>query len=105
MGEVLGRTYAPLVMERKEPSSLNCTHRWVLGQPGNGIVPGRCRLCGAERDYPASLEDLDRWYASAELRTDFSDRSITTEDLLGTGAGGARPSQQAKAALLADSES
>jgi hypothetical protein len=70
----------------------------VLGQPRQGIVPGRCRFCGAEREYPAVLEDYDRFYGS--------DRTMSSDGLLGTGVGGARPFPQVNdVRLLADSES
>src|SRR3990167_6035834 len=29
--------------------SLNCTHRWRLAVQANGVVPGKCLRCGAER--------------------------------------------------------
>jgi len=94
-------------MERDETTeAVECKHRWVLGQPRQGVVPGRCRYCGAERDYPAVLEDFDRFYGP--------ERTMSAEDLMGTGAGGARPSSLVpgvrpfdglRAGLLADSES
>ena len=80
-------------MEPNEPvPNVECKHRWVLGQPSQGVVPGRCRLCGREREYPAVLEDFDRWTAS--------ERNFGREDLLGTGVGGARPSPLVRATLL-----
>lgn len=33
-----------------------CTHRWVLGQPGLGGINGICRRCGASRLYPSTLD-------------------------------------------------
>jgi hypothetical protein len=86
-------------MERHDPAeTVPCTHRWVLGQPNQGIVPGRCRYCGAEREYPAVLDDYDRFYGA--------DRAMSTDGLLGTGVGGARPFPLVNGAkLLADSES
>jgi hypothetical protein len=35
-----------------------CVHHWILGSPTEDIVPGRCKLCGAVRDYPATLEAI-----------------------------------------------
>jgi hypothetical protein len=86
-------------MERNEPETVaGCKHHWLLGQPNQGVVPGKCRICGAERQYPAVLEDADRYYGS--------DRSMSSEGLLGTGVGGARPYPTVDGArLLADSES
>ena len=86
-------------MERQEPvAAADCKHHWVLGQPNQGMVSGRCRICGAERQYPAVLDDVDRYYGS--------DRSMSGEGLLGTGVGGARPYPRVDGArLLPDSES
>ncbi|HXH22522.1 MAG TPA: hypothetical protein VNN10_10860 [Dehalococcoidia bacterium] len=94
-------------MERHDPAEdARCTHRWVLGQPHQGIVPGRCRFCGAEREHPAVLDDYDRFYPSAELRAGGAFSSMISEDLLGTGVGGARPFPPVtESRLLADSES
>jgi hypothetical protein len=94
-------------MERHDPAeTVPCTHRWVLGQPNQGIVPGRCRHCGAEREYPAVLDDYDRFYPSNELGTGGAERAMSTDGLLGTGVGGARPFPLVNGAkLLADSES
>ena len=83
-------------MERHNPAEARCTHRWVLGRPSQGIVLGRCRYCGAEREYPAALDDYDRFYGA--------DRAMS-DRLPGTGVGGARPFLVAKSRLLADSES
>lgn len=71
-------------MERTEPSQVECRHHWVLGQPREGVVPGRCRQCGAEREYPAVLDDFERMAGS--------ERTVFSDDVLGTGVGGARPS-------------
>ena len=30
-----------------------CVHRWVIGPPSGEVSRGNCRLCGAERDFPA----------------------------------------------------
>jgi hypothetical protein len=34
----------------------SCVHYWVLGAPGDEVIEGRCKLCGASREYPASVE-------------------------------------------------
>jgi hypothetical protein len=33
-----------------------CTHHWDLGTPRSGIVHGKCRKCGAEKDYPSNVD-------------------------------------------------
>jgi len=37
-----------------------CVHHWVLSVPEDEIVRGRCKRCGATRDYPASVEGVSR---------------------------------------------
>jgi hypothetical protein len=31
----------------------DCAHHFLLEAPQNGRIPGRCKDCGAERDWPA----------------------------------------------------
>ncbi len=38
----------------------DCVHHWVLGVPQDEVVKGRCKRCGAHRDYPASVEGASR---------------------------------------------
>ncbi len=44
-----------------------CRHHWLLGEPQRGIVPGVCKLCGSRREYPARLEETDRFFDHEEL--------------------------------------
>jgi hypothetical protein len=45
-------------MERDEsPAIIDCRHHWLLGQPSQGIVQGKCRKCGAQREYQAFMDD------------------------------------------------
>ena len=37
-----------------------CTHHWVLSSPDADIVRGKCKLCGATREYPATTEGASR---------------------------------------------
>jgi hypothetical protein len=37
-----------------------CVHHWVLGVPEDEVVRGRCKRCGAVREYPASIEQAPR---------------------------------------------
>lgn len=58
MCALLSNPYAHPVMERDESAKVQkCRHHWLLGQPSEGIVRGNCRNCGAERQYPAFLDD------------------------------------------------
>jgi len=38
----------------------NCIHHWVLGAPESDVVHGRCKRCGLQRDFPASVEGASR---------------------------------------------
>ena len=60
-----------------------CRHHWLLKQPAEGRVAATCRVCGAERSYPAVLDDYD-WSVEKDFR--YSTLSVATA------AGGARPS-------------
>lgn len=37
-----------------------CVHHWVLALPEADVVRGRCKRCGATREYPASVEGASR---------------------------------------------
>jgi hypothetical protein len=37
-----------------------CVHHWVLAHPEDDVIRGRCKRCGATRDYPASVEGASR---------------------------------------------
>ena len=43
-----------------------CVHHWVLGAPGDEVIEGRCKRCGAVREYPASVEQATRAAADHE---------------------------------------
>ena len=40
--------------------SHGCVHHWVLSMPDADVVHGRCKRCGAVREYPASVEGASR---------------------------------------------
>ncbi len=37
-----------------------CVHHWVLSLPADDVIRGRCKRCGATREYPASVEGASR---------------------------------------------
>ncbi len=43
-----------------ETASGACVHHWVLGHPNDDIIRGRCKRCGATREYPASVDGASR---------------------------------------------
>lgn len=53
----------------REPARGSCSHRWLLETPNGPRVQGRCRVCGAERDFPTTAGDL--WYGEpwSDFRT------------------------------------
>lgn len=54
----------PQAAELEAPS---CVHHWLLAEPTNGRILGRCRRCDATRVYPASPESTDRFDDYREL--------------------------------------
>ncbi len=37
-----------------------CVHHWILGLPDEDVIRGRCKRCGATRDYPATVDGASR---------------------------------------------
>ncbi len=37
-----------------------CVHHWILGLPDEDVIRGRCKRCGATREYPATVEGASR---------------------------------------------
>lgn len=49
---------------------MGCTHHWVIAPPdGREPLPGRCRRCGAERSFRATLTDDEETAAYLVLQT------------------------------------
>jgi hypothetical protein len=34
-----------------------CAHHWVIAPPNGATSPGRCKVCGMEKEFPNSAED------------------------------------------------
>lgn len=66
----------------------SCCHHWILGQPLQGVIGAVCKKCGALKDYPAVLDDLDPGIESGA-------DAKTSSTGVATAAGGARPSSVA----------
>jgi hypothetical protein len=49
------------------PREPGCIHHWVLSEPHNGIIDGRCKRCGTERSYSANPEGTERFDDFREL--------------------------------------
>ena len=52
-----------------------CIHHWVLAHPEDDVIRGRCKHCGATREYPASVEGASRqgvYEEAAALKTSVS---------------------------------
>jgi len=47
-----------VLLPESEVGAMECVHHWDLGNPLNGTVHGRCRKCGAERDFPSHVPSL-----------------------------------------------
>ncbi len=51
----------------REAATRSCVHRWVLGEPDNGLIPGRCKRCHATRTYPVNPDGNERFDDYREL--------------------------------------
>ena len=57
-----------------------CAHHWVIASPNGEMSMGRCKVCGAEKEFPNSAEDYlwersvpqSRWTGRADPKS-FSD--------------------------------
>jgi hypothetical protein len=57
-----------------------CAHHWVIASPNGEMSMGRCKVCGAQKEFPNSAEDYlwersvpqSRWTGRADPKS-FSD--------------------------------
>jgi hypothetical protein len=61
----------------------DCVHHWLLDSPEGELIVGKCRNCGAERDWPNTVK-------AAEGRP-FILRDPLLPRIYNTGYGGPRP--------------
>jgi len=47
------------VVDQDEANS--CVHHWVLTDPTDGMIPGVCKRCGANRGFPTNPEGVERF--------------------------------------------
>jgi len=47
-------------MNMADAQTETCVHHWILGLPDDDVIRGRCKRCGATREYPASVEGASR---------------------------------------------
>jgi hypothetical protein len=47
-------------MDMADMMTRECVHHWVLSLPDDDVIRGRCKRCGATREYPASVEGASR---------------------------------------------
>lgn len=50
-----------------DPARPACVHHWILGEPTNGTVDGRCKRCGASRAFSGTPEGTFRFDDFREL--------------------------------------
>ncbi|RJQ12027.1 MAG: hypothetical protein C4558_02625 [Dehalococcoidia bacterium] len=50
-----------------DPARPACVHHWILGDPTNGTVDGRCKRCGAARAFSGTPEGTFRFDDFREL--------------------------------------
>ncbi len=49
-----------------------CKHHWILRQPKDAFIHGRCKKCDRERIFPAQLDGTDRGNDYLELASNGS---------------------------------
>ena len=75
-----------------EPAVAGCVHHWVLAHPEDDVIRGRCKLCGAQREYPASVEGASRQGAYEEAAA--IGQSVALLPDVGGGAGFTQSSER-----------
>ncbi len=60
--------------EEMPEKSVGCTHHWIIDPPNGAVSHGRCRLCGADKEFRNSYE-FSSWHGlrssrQAQQRTD-----------------------------------
>jgi hypothetical protein len=74
------RPTAVPVAETQAVEAPTCAHHWVIASPNGELSLGRCKVCGAEKEFPNSAEDYlwersvpqSRWTGRADTKS-FSD--------------------------------
>ncbi|MCC6237073.1 MAG: hypothetical protein IT299_05810 [Dehalococcoidia bacterium] len=57
----------PIALEAVRARRTKCVHHWVLQEPSEGWVRGKCKNCNARRKYPAAPESTQRFDDYREL--------------------------------------
>jgi hypothetical protein len=73
-------TSQPLAETEVVATAPGCAHHWVIASPDGEMSLGRCKVCGAEKEFPNSAEDYlwersvpqSRWTGRADPKS-FSD--------------------------------
>lgn len=71
---------AVAVAEMEVVEAPACAHHWVIASPDGEMSAGKCKACGAEKEFPNSAEDYlwersvpqSRWTGRADPKS-FSD--------------------------------
>ena len=50
-------TPQPLAQTEAVAAAPGCSHHWVIASPNGEMSMGRCKVCGAEKEFPNSAED------------------------------------------------
>lgn len=61
------RALPPILHIVGDPERPECVHHWVLGDPAQGQVAGRCKRCGASRAFAGAPEGTFRFDDFREL--------------------------------------
>jgi len=53
-----------------EVAERTCIHHWLLTDREEEVIRGRCKQCGAERAFPASVEEAEGHHGWNQRRLD-----------------------------------
>ena len=68
---------AVAVADTEAVAAPTCAHHWVIASPAGEMSTGRCKVCGAEKEFPNSAEDYlwersvpqSRWTGRADTKS------------------------------------
>jgi len=76
------------VVEERETRTVECRHHWVIETPSGSLSLGRCRRCGAVREFRNSIPDT---YWDDESSVGAWGKKGATEDKAAAGEADSEP--------------
>lgn len=86
MGEAITTEKGQIMPESAAAEAPSCRHHWIIESPRGVTSKGRCKLCGAEREFRNSANDnlweddslssLSRWGGSKSIPVPSDDDEV-----------------------------